>query len=178
MRGDELAGAGGGVAARVAGAQRVAVVAAPTLETVVTIAGALAAGCCVVPINPDAGPDERGHLLVDAKPDVLFSPGDVDVDARAGLPPPPPVGTTPALIVYTSGTTGRPKGAVIPRRAVAGCLDALAARWQLTTDDWLVHALPLFHVHGLVLGTLGPLRGGLRLTVPPALQPVRGATVY
>ncbi len=66
----------------------------------------------------------------------------------------------PALVVYTSGTTGPPKGAVVPRRALAATLDALADAWQWTGDDVLVHGLPLFHVHGLVLGVLGPLRRG------------------
>ncbi|MDX3803581.1 acyl-CoA synthetase [Streptomyces sp. AK04-3B] len=66
----------------------------------------------------------------------------------------------PALVVYTSGTTGPPKGAVIPRRAIATTLDALADAWEWTGDDVLVHGLPLFHVHGLVLGVLGPLRRG------------------
>ncbi|MFK0186487.1 acyl-CoA synthetase [Streptomyces rubiginosohelvolus] len=66
----------------------------------------------------------------------------------------------PALIVYTSGTTGPPKGAVLPRRAVAASLDALEDAWGWTGDDVLVHALPLFHVHGLILGVLGPLRRG------------------
>ncbi|MFI0961949.1 acyl-CoA synthetase [Streptomyces sp. NPDC021080] len=67
---------------------------------------------------------------------------------------------SPALVVYTSGTTGPPKGAVVPRRAIAATLDALADAWQWTGDDVLVHALPLFHVHGLIIGILGPLRRG------------------
>ncbi|MFI7104637.1 acyl-CoA synthetase [Streptomyces sp. NPDC050161] len=66
----------------------------------------------------------------------------------------------PALIVYTSGTTGPPKGVVLPRRALAHTLDALEDAWQWTASDVLVHALPLFHVHGLILGILGPLRRG------------------
>ncbi|MFD9069637.1 acyl-CoA synthetase [Streptomyces lasiicapitis] len=68
--------------------------------------------------------------------------------------------SSPALIVYTSGTTGPPKGAVLPRRAISSTLDALEDAWQWTADDVLVHALPLFHVHGLILGILGPLRRG------------------
>ncbi|TVT14635.1 acyl-CoA synthetase, partial [Amycolatopsis acidiphila] len=66
----------------------------------------------------------------------------------------------PALIVYTSGTTGPPKGVVLPRRAISTTLDALEDAWQWTGDDVLVHGLPLFHVHGLILGILGPLRRG------------------
>ena len=55
---------------------------------------------------------------------------------------------------------GPPKGVVLPRRAIAANLDALADAWAWTADDVLVHGLPLFHVHGLVLGILGPLRRG------------------
>ena len=62
--------------------------------------------------------------------------------------------------MYTSGTTGPPKGVQIPRRAVASNLDALAEIWEWTADDRLTHALPVFHVHGLVIGLLGPLRRG------------------
>ena len=48
------------------------------------------------------------------------------------------------------------------RRAIAADIDALAEAWQWTPDDTLVHGLPLFHVHGLVLGLLGSLRIGNR----------------
>ncbi|WP_203784548.1 AMP-binding protein, partial [Asanoa ferruginea] len=70
---------------------------------------------------------------------------------------------TPALVLYTSGTTGKPKGVPMTRDAIAACLDGLAAAWDWTADDRLVHALPLYHVHGLVLGVLGALRTGSRL---------------
>src|SRR5207248_6151673 len=63
----------------------------------------------------------------------------------------------------TSGTTGAPKGALISRPAIAACLDGLADAWAWTPEDTVAHGLPLFHVHGLVLGVLGALRVGSRL---------------
>ncbi|MCT9004115.1 acyl-CoA synthetase [Streptomyces rhizosphaerihabitans] len=121
------------------------------------------AGAGVVPAGPDSsGPDTSGRDTSGAAKTVAST-------ASAGsesstTPPGSPGGVTdpgaPALVVYTSGTTGPPKGAVIPRRAVASTLDALADAWQWTGDDVLVHGLPLFHVHGLIIGILGPLRRG------------------
>ena len=127
-------------------------------------------------MNPKAGERELEHILSDSAPEMVLTAAgvelpaalgdiarvDVDADARAGAPSPPgdvdP--EAPAVIVYTSGTTGPPKGAVLPRRAIASNLDALADAWEWTGDDVLAHALPLFHVHGLILGVLGPLRLG------------------
>ncbi|MDT0393845.1 MULTISPECIES: acyl-CoA synthetase [Streptomyces] len=171
----ELAPAAGAVAGELKGARRVAVWATPDLETAVAVTAALVAGVTVVPLNPKSGGRELGHILTDSAPDlVLTAPGsqlpgslgglprlDVDPAARGALPDDGArCPEDPALIVYTSGTTGPPKGAVIPRRAIAATLDALADAWGWTGDDVLVHGLPLFHVHGLVLGTLGPLRRG------------------
>ncbi|MDX3840592.1 acyl-CoA synthetase [Streptomyces europaeiscabiei] len=92
--------------------------------------------------------------------DAVTTSGGPAPDGRAAAGERTAADTDAALIVYTSGTTGPPKGAVIPRRAIATTLDALADAWQWTADDVLVHALPLFHVHGLILGILGPLRRG------------------
>ncbi|MGW3357422.1 acyl-CoA synthetase [Streptomyces bungoensis] len=170
-----LAGAAGAVAARVAGAGRVAVWATPELETAVAVTGTLLAGVAAVPLNPKSGGKELAHIVSDSAPAaVLTAPGAelppelahlprIDVDARAttgGAADAAACDDDPALVVYTSGTTGPPKGAVLPRRALAATLDALADAWQWTGDDVLVQGLPLFHVHGLVLGVLGPLRRG------------------
>ncbi|MFE2717675.1 acyl-CoA synthetase [Streptomyces mirabilis] len=181
----ELAASAGELAARLDGRERVAVWATPSLETAVGVVAALLAGVPAVPLNPKSGESELGHILSDSAPSlVLVEPGvelpppvsDLErVDVQVGVagqdtrPSPgtparpdtePDDPAAPALIVYTSGTTGPPKGAVIPRRAIASTLDALADAWQWTGDDVLVHGLPLFHVHGLILGVLGPLRRG------------------
>ncbi|MFD4259906.1 acyl-CoA synthetase [Streptomyces sp. NPDC058534] len=170
----ELAAAAGATAGRIGTAGRVAVWATPAMETAVAVVAALLAGVPAVPLNPKSGDKELAHILSDSEPSlVLAAPdaelpsalgalGRVDVDAHATGPVPEDRSDDgdPALVVYTSGTTGPPKGAVIPRRALATTLDALADAWQWTGDDVLVHGLPLFHVHGLVLGVLGPLRRG------------------
>jgi malonyl-CoA/methylmalonyl-CoA synthetase len=54
-----------------------------------------------------------------------------------------------AAIIYTSGTTGRSKGAMLTRGNLASNACALASAWKFSADDVLLHALPLFHVHGL-----------------------------
>jgi malonyl-CoA/methylmalonyl-CoA synthetase len=159
---------------RLAGCERVAVWASPSLETCVSVVGALAAGIPVVPINPKSGERELGHIVDDSEPSVVLAApgaelppalealGRVDVELNGSdLPLPGEADPqSPALVVYTSGTTGPPKGVLLPRRAIASNLDALAQAWEWTGDDVLTHGLPLFHVHGLVLGVLGPLRLG------------------
>ena len=88
----------------------------------------------------------------------------------------------PALLMYTSGTTGPPKGAVLSHRAINACLDGLLDAWDWTSDDVLAHGLPLFHVHGLVLGVLGALRAGSPLVhtgrPTPAAYAAADATLY
>ena len=164
------------VAARLAGASVAAVTASPTMDTVVAIVAGLLAGVPIVPVPPDAGPIERTHILRDSGAAVLLGARDRDgwdeVDLpRVSLDPGGPSAaaqshpdSAPALVMYTSGTTGLPKGAVLSRGAIAADLDGLAEAWAWRPEDHLVHGLPLFHVHGLILGVLGALRVGSRLT--------------
>jgi malonyl-CoA/methylmalonyl-CoA synthetase len=189
----ELREAGAAVAHTLRETERVAVWAEPTLETCVAVVGATAAGVPVVPVNPKLGTTELRHVLEDSAPDLLLGaphealreldnapPVDsVDVAARSGeLPADAPEDDAPALIVYTSGTTGLPKGAVLSRRAVASNVDALADAWDWTPEDRLTHGLPLFHVHGLVVGMLGPLRLGCRLDHLGRFEPSRVVAAF
>ena len=168
----DLVGAATSVAERVAGAATVAVLARPTAATVLAVVGALIAGVPVVPVPADVGAAERRHILTDSGAQAWL--GELPEDS-AGLPHIPvrlharswhryaePSPDATALIIYTSGTTGPPKGVLVSRRAIAADIDMLAAAWQWTAEDTLVHGLPLYHVHGLVLGLLGSLRIGNR----------------
>ncbi|HET9890776.1 MAG TPA: acyl-CoA synthetase [Mycobacterium sp.] len=168
----DLIGAATSVAERAAGAGRVAILAAPTASTVLAVTGCLIAGVPFVPVPADVGAAERRHMLTDSGVRAWLGPLPHEPEGLPHIPvrlharswhryaEPSPDAT--AMIIYTSGTTGLPKGVVLSRRAIAADLDALAEAWQWTADDVLVHGLPLFHVHGLVLGLLGSLRIGNR----------------
>jgi fatty acid CoA ligase FadD36 len=168
----DLVGAATSVAERVAGAGRIAVLATPTASTVLAVTGCLIAGVPFVPVPSDVGVAERRHMLTDSGAEAWLGPEPEDPDGLPHIPVrlharswhryPEPSPDATAMIIYTSGTTGLPKGVLLSRRAVAADLDALAEAWQWTPDDVLVHGLPLFHVHGLVLGLLGSLRVGNR----------------
>lgn len=165
----DLLGAATSVAERIARADRVAVLAEPTVRTVLAVVGCLIAGVTVVPVPPDSGAAELEHILRDsgaqawlgaAPEDTTLPVVPVRLHARSWHSYPEPDPTSTAFILYTSGTTGAPKGVMLSRAAIAAGLDALAEAWDWTWKDTLVHGLPLFHVHGLILGLLGPLRVG------------------
>ncbi len=147
----------------------------PTLETAVALIANAATGFVSVPLDPKLGSFELAHIVNEAKPVVTLASVPGSVESRLahvptirasidGLDSGPLDGRVvddqPLLILSTSGTTGLPKGAVLSARNIAFDLDALAQVWSWTAADTVVHALPLFHVHGLVLGLFGSIRVG------------------
>lgn len=176
----DLLAAATSVAERIRGAKRLAVWAEPTVETVLAVLGCLIGGVTVVPVPPDSGRAELEHILADSGAQAWLGPAPeaagetlqaipVRRHSRSYHVLPQPHPDSAAMVIYTSGTTGAPKGVVLSHQAIAADLDALAEAWAWTSADVLVHGLPLFHVHGLVLGILGPLRRGGRVvhTVRP-----------
>ena len=162
---------------------RIGVWTQPALETLVALVAHAAAGYISVPLDPKLGASELGHVLGDAAPRVCVGADVSAVGARAttlatlvALGPASPIAPraiagAPALILYTSGTTGPPKGALITDRNIASNLDMLADAWAWTEADIVVHALPMFHVHGLVLGLFGSLRRGGMVRWLPRFTP-------
>jgi malonyl-CoA/methylmalonyl-CoA synthetase len=166
--------------------ERVAVWTHPSLETMVALTANALAGVVSVPLNPGLGARELEHVLRDAAPVLVLAADPEAVATRTpslrverivldtaprALGSAPPVTDDPLLVLYTSGTTGAPKGAVLTARNVASNVDGLSRAWAWSAMDTLVHALPLFHVHGLALGLFGTLRVGGTLRWLPKFSP-------
>ncbi|BAT98501.1 hypothetical protein VIGAN_09216100 [Vigna angularis var. angularis] len=79
----------------------------------------------------------------------------------------------PALILYTSGTTGKPKGVVHTHKSIISQVQTLAKSWEYTSADKFLHCLPLHHVHGLFNGLMAPLYSGSSVEFLPKFS-VRG----
>jgi acyl-CoA synthetase (AMP-forming)/AMP-acid ligase II len=147
----------------IAPGDRVLLVAGSSLGFVRCYLGALRAGAAVVLANPAYTAAELAHLTADSGAVLAFAqPGAVQPGAAAGIPSAditavpdgPRAGITPAaddiaLLAYTSGTTGRPKGVPLTHRNLTASIGAAMAAWRWSDGDVLVHALPLFHQHGL-----------------------------
>jgi acyl-CoA synthetase (AMP-forming)/AMP-acid ligase II len=129
--------------------------------------GALRAGAVVVLANPGYTAAELGHLAADSGAVLAFAdtePGrrlaglgtglqiadaaEVPADVRPATEVPAGPDDV-ALLAYTSGTTGKPKGVPLTHRQVTVSIRAAMAAWRWQADDALVHALPLYHQHGL-----------------------------
>ncbi len=154
---------------------RVAIYAANSLDWVAAYLGVLRAGACAVMMNPDYHSAEAEHILRDSEPKLViadppraeiarrlgFEVAPVDDLPRADTQPVPDLDAdSPAAILYTSGTTGRPKGALLDHGNFLAQGRGALEVWRWTSQDTLVHALPLFHLHGLGMGLHGTLLSG------------------
>ncbi|HEX4198995.1 MAG TPA: AMP-binding protein [Caulobacteraceae bacterium] len=132
---------------------RVAAQTAKSPEALMLYLAALATGAVFLPLNPAYTAAEVGYFLKDAEP-ALFVTDAVALSREADrLRPRTAIHDAApgdlAALVYTSGTTGRAKGAMLSHHNLAANALALQSAWGFTGDDVLLHALPIFHVHGL-----------------------------
>jgi malonyl-CoA/methylmalonyl-CoA synthetase len=174
--------AGGLHALGVAPGDRVGLFAANSLDWVVAYIGIQRAGACLVPMNPAYRSAEAEHIITNSDPSLVVADHErapiVEQLGRRLAPlerlprgpsPAMPALTPddPAVILYTSGTTGRPKGAVLDHGGLLAQARGAIEAWRWTERDILVHALPLFHLHGLGMGLNGTLLSGASATLVP-----------
>jgi malonyl-CoA/methylmalonyl-CoA synthetase len=154
----------------------------------------LHAGAVYVPLNPTYTEAELRYFVEDAAPrlavcdpdlayhmppnvlvETLAADGGGTLYERAAraAPAPPPVareGGHLAAILYTSGTTGRPKGAMLTHDNLASNASALVQEWRITEHDVLIHALPMFHTHGLFVAVSTVLTAGASMIFLPRFK--------
>ncbi len=157
--------------------------------------GVLYGGGISVPLNPGFTREEMRHFLADSGAALAIAgPGQVGlleslrsdvpslrevmIDAAVAEAPPAsvseprPHADDACLIVYSSGTTGLPKGVVHTHANLAASLKALATCWRFSPEDAVVNVLPLFHIHGLSFAAHLTLLTGGTLIVEDAFHPV------
>ena len=173
------------IAAGVRRGDRVAVALPNSSTLVACLLGTLRIGAVYVPLNPAYTAEEASYIIEasDARVAIVHDAlreaiaarrSDLSPRIRSALVPSsdeaPPVvvgAEAPALIVYTSGTTGRPKGAILSHRALLSNLSTVASAWEWCRQDRLLLTLPCSHLHGLGLGLLASFIVGSSLVLRP-----------
>jgi malonyl-CoA/methylmalonyl-CoA synthetase len=187
------------VAAGVAPGDRVAVQADKSAEFIFLYLGVVRAGAVFLPLNTAYTPAEVSYFLKDAEPTLFVcEPGKREALAEAaagvrqvwtldgagagtaaeaadaqGTGGFTDVARGPedlAAILYTSGTTGRSKGAMLSHDNLASNAKVMVEYWRFTADDVLIHALPVFHTHGLFVATNTVLASGGTMLFLPRLD--------
>ena len=177
-------------ALRAAGVQpgdRIALQVEKSVEAVVIYLAVLKVGAVFLPLNSAYTEAEVDYFLKDAEPALFLRDAQAFLAGAADLPPDlqaePRAASDLAAIIYTSGTTGRSKGAMLTHGALAANALALHEAWGFTPDDVLLHALPIFHVHGLFVALHCAFLSGCpmvwlnRFDEAAVLEGLSGATV-
>jgi len=169
-------------ALKIAPGDRVAMQVGKSVEALQLYLATVMAGGIFLPLNPAYTDAELRYFLEDATPAVFVQEpekhrnwmvrtattlSELAENGSAGFTPVPRRGEDLAAILYTSGTTGRSKGAMLSHRALASNARVLKDYWQFTQDDVLIHALPVFHTHGLFVATNVALLAGASLEFLP-----------
>ncbi len=178
---------------------RVAVQVEKSQEALALYAACVQAGAVFLPLNPAYTTAEIAYFVEDSEPALIVAdPGAADAltalaakagarletlgaDGRGSLMAraekmPDAFATVPrtandtAAILYTSGTTGRSKGAILSHDNLLSNALALRDIWQFTPNDVLLHALPIFHVHGLFVATNVILAAGASMIFLPKFE--------
>jgi len=171
---------------------RVAVQAPKSIDMLLLYLGALRVGAVFLPLNPAYTTGELDYFLADAEPalfvrdrqepagsiriETLDTHGDGTLTRLAAVQPDgfvtyPCDDETLAAILYTSGTTGRSKGAMLSHGNLASNALTLVDAWRFSSDDVLLHALPIFHTHGLFVATNVTLGAGAAMILLPSFDP-------
>ena len=169
---------------------RIILSAAASVDLVVAHVAALRLGLIVVPVNGAYQQAELAHIVGDAEPRAAVVDKPEWVRWLAELAPEMTVLTPrlelddddapsldqlssrdPALLGYTSGTTGVPKGAVLTHGNLLAGAESVRIAWRWEPEDRLVLALPLFHMHGLGVGLHGTLLTGASAVLLDGFSP-------
>ncbi len=156
-------------------------------ELIVALFGNHLLGLITVPINPKTPPAEFRYVAEKAELSALVSSADSPVPLKLALRPQelrelPQAADeipenrdpdAPALLCFTSGTTARPKGVILTHANLRSNLRDLIQVWRWSDRDRLLLTLPLFHVHGLVLGLHGWALTGCSLVLTPQFDPIQ-----
>ncbi|QHL90648.1 AMP-binding protein [Sphingomonas changnyeongensis] len=147
---------------------RILATAPKSVEALTVYLAAIRAGIVYVPVNPGATAHELDYFRADAEPALIVDAAMLaalggEAAAAAPSPLPPPSADALAAILYTSGTTGRPKGAMLSHGNLAANATTLIRAWGFSAADRLIHALPIFHVHGLFVASHCALGSGARM---------------
>jgi long-chain acyl-CoA synthetase len=141
-----------------------------TVEFIVSLFAAWRLGAAVTPVNPALTQQEVDYQLSDAGAKVLIA--DEIHDCEPGrMDATPSNDASLALLIYTSGTTGRPKGVMLDHANLNAMCRSVIEGFRMTREDHSLLILPLFHVNGIVVGTLSPLLAGGRATVAGRFHP-------